>query len=285
MLESFEIRNFKGLRQVKLEQLAAVNLIVGKNNVGKSRVLEAISLWAAGRNPEQLFRLLAQREGFVEGTVSLEVFEEWFEAGDEGCMLGDLTIRRVEADCFEMWQGGDVARFSLSSETCTEDSSVTRMPFVLYAGGRDGAERLEHWWQGATAAEREGLLVEVRSIVDAGGHEDLWGIGRWGNGMRNVAGIVLAARQARGGVLLLDGIEDGLYWSVWPRLCGWILEVVKRWNLQVFATTQSAEVVREFANSEASAIVRLESFAGELRLVRYNGGRAAISLDNGYEVR
>lgn len=42
MLSSLEIQNFKGIKQGKLEDLAQVNILVGRNNSGKSTVLDAL---------------------------------------------------------------------------------------------------------------------------------------------------------------------------------------------------------------------------------------------------
>jgi len=44
MLRSLTIKNFRGFRELKIEPLARVNLIAGKNNVGKTGVLEALYL-------------------------------------------------------------------------------------------------------------------------------------------------------------------------------------------------------------------------------------------------
>lgn len=47
MLNSLEIRNFRAFRDLKIEHLGRVNLLVGKNNVGKTSLLEAIRLYAS----------------------------------------------------------------------------------------------------------------------------------------------------------------------------------------------------------------------------------------------
>lgn len=44
MLRSLTIKNFRGFRELKIEPLARVNLIAGKNNIGKTGVLEALYL-------------------------------------------------------------------------------------------------------------------------------------------------------------------------------------------------------------------------------------------------
>ena len=44
MLTSLHIKNFRGFRDLTIQPLARVNLIAGKNNVGKTGILEALFL-------------------------------------------------------------------------------------------------------------------------------------------------------------------------------------------------------------------------------------------------
>ena len=44
MLDSLLIKNFRALEHLEVPQLGRVNLLVGKNNAGKSSVLEALRL-------------------------------------------------------------------------------------------------------------------------------------------------------------------------------------------------------------------------------------------------
>ena len=46
MLNSLEIKNFRILENFRVSKLGRVNLIVGKNNSGKSTVLEALHIYA-----------------------------------------------------------------------------------------------------------------------------------------------------------------------------------------------------------------------------------------------
>lgn len=41
-LKSISIKNFKGLKQLELNDLNQINIIVGDNNIGKTNLLEAI---------------------------------------------------------------------------------------------------------------------------------------------------------------------------------------------------------------------------------------------------
>jgi hypothetical protein len=61
MYKSFEIRNFRGFRELKFDNLAQINLFTGKNNVGKTALLEAIFLHGGAYNPALTLKLNAFR--------------------------------------------------------------------------------------------------------------------------------------------------------------------------------------------------------------------------------
>ncbi len=61
MLENVNIQNFRLFENFSIQNLAKVNLIVGKNNVGKSSLLEALYLLASQSSPEILLSLLDAR--------------------------------------------------------------------------------------------------------------------------------------------------------------------------------------------------------------------------------
>ena len=62
MLPNFEIRDFRAFSQLRIERFSQVNLIVGRNNVGKTMLLEAIKLYALGGDPYALRNLLVERD-------------------------------------------------------------------------------------------------------------------------------------------------------------------------------------------------------------------------------
>jgi hypothetical protein len=62
MLKSFEIRGFRTFQELKIESLGQVNLIVGKNNVGKTTLLEALRLYVTGGSVNELGAILVDRD-------------------------------------------------------------------------------------------------------------------------------------------------------------------------------------------------------------------------------
>jgi recombinational DNA repair ATPase RecF len=61
MLDSLYIRNFRIFKELEIERLARVNLIVGRNNSGKSCLLEAVNLFAQDASPRVLYELIRKR--------------------------------------------------------------------------------------------------------------------------------------------------------------------------------------------------------------------------------
>src|SRR5690242_1558227 len=60
MIDSIDIRNFKGFRAVSIQDVRRVNVLVGDNGVGKTALLEGIFL-ALGGSPELPVRYRQQR--------------------------------------------------------------------------------------------------------------------------------------------------------------------------------------------------------------------------------
>jgi hypothetical protein len=67
MLSRIKIVNYRGFRSYNLHGLTGVNLLVGKNNSGKTALLESIHLLASGGDPTVLVSAATRRGEFVSG--------------------------------------------------------------------------------------------------------------------------------------------------------------------------------------------------------------------------
>jgi len=61
LVNALEINNFRGFKHLKLDKLGRVNLIVGKNNVGKTSLLEALAMYARRGSPALIWDILEAR--------------------------------------------------------------------------------------------------------------------------------------------------------------------------------------------------------------------------------
>ena len=62
MIKTFEVENFRLFDQIKINRISNVNLIVGKNNAGKSALLEALLLYVSRVSPDVIMKLLSSRQ-------------------------------------------------------------------------------------------------------------------------------------------------------------------------------------------------------------------------------
>ena len=96
MLPSLGIRNYRNLKSLDIEKLARVNLIAGKNNTGKTSLLEAVSLYASGGSLTLTNDLLKVRGEFYGSEHSLErirwAYTSLFHDRREGFLDGDQIV-------------------------------------------------------------------------------------------------------------------------------------------------------------------------------------------------
>jgi hypothetical protein len=59
---TLDIQQFRALRQLTIEGLGRVNLLTGRNNTGKSSVLEALRILASDASPSVIYEILRFRE-------------------------------------------------------------------------------------------------------------------------------------------------------------------------------------------------------------------------------
>lgn len=78
-LDSLRIQNFRTFKDLTVDRLGRVNLIVGKNNVGKTALLEALWIWAHDEYWDDLTDELVTSES-EDGRPSSERVRERYEA-------------------------------------------------------------------------------------------------------------------------------------------------------------------------------------------------------------
>ena len=97
-----------------------------------------------------------------------------------------------------------------------------------------------------------------------------------GGGVIRVFEILLAMVNSQGGVLLIDEFENGLHYKIQPKAWEVIFEMARRLNVQVFATTHSADAVRSF---EQTALQQDDDKAGVVvQLTKFSQGIVANPL-------
>lgn len=113
-----------------------------------------------------------------------------------------------------------------------------------------------------------------------------------GGGIGKFLSVALGMLVYQDGIVLIDEVDNGLYYSAQQKLWEAILNWAHELNVQVFATTHSWECIRAFNacaestlfGSEAK-LYRIERKDEEFRAVEYAKDILAESLDSNWEIR
>jgi AAA15 family ATPase/GTPase len=96
-LNNIKIKNFRIFKDLEIQQLGQINLIVGKNDAGKSTVLEALCIYESLGSPLLLEKLLEKHDELEnitngEGVLSIENFftNRVFPQNGEEIYIGNI---------------------------------------------------------------------------------------------------------------------------------------------------------------------------------------------------
>jgi energy-coupling factor transporter ATP-binding protein EcfA2 len=111
-----------------------------------------------------------------------------------------------------------------------------------------------------------------------------------GDGITRLFHIIVALVNAKNGLLLIDEFENGLHWSIQPKVWDIIFQLSERLNVQVFATTHSRDCVSGFESAwnkypESGTFFRLDAKDSLVKSVEYTAETLTDAIDMDVEVR
>ncbi len=143
-LNSFGIRGFRALKKFDIADLRNINLFVGKNNSGKTTILEAIRIYLSTDPRLRIFNLLTSREEFKlarrarfvgqdistpDGTMALS-FEALFSGRPDLETKPELRLGELS----ELPDGGLAIKFAwLTQQETTDDFQPARYQIAKIA--------------------------------------------------------------------------------------------------------------------------------------------------------
>lgn len=117
-----------------------------------------------------------------------------------------------------------------------------------------------------------------------------------GDGVQKLLNLLLAILDTSGGIILIDEIENGLYFSALKVLWKSIIEVADEYNVQLFITTHSFETLKYL--KEVLEEPEMEKYQNQIRSYtlrklpdniikpyKYNFESFEYSLEQGIEIR
>ncbi len=276
---NFTVKNFKGFKELKLENLGLFNFIVGDNNVGKTSLLEALLF------DEDKKRFLGRLNNLIIGQRKLNVsglrieylinrnLKTPFENGEnltfeanfvEGKKI-NIWVEKINNNLFLCEKEIDTKQ----AENIVDNSyyGQNNLPYIPINKTYDNdLTELYGKYTQKSRSEKEKLnqnlkclipnieSVEASTILDGGGvtliigqsHQDaLIPLGLFGDGVIKLFRLIMEIMQWSGQRLMIDEVENGLHHSKMKDFLETILHTAKNQNTQLFATTHNLECLQK----------------------------------------
>jgi AAA15 family ATPase/GTPase len=110
------------------------------------------------------------------------------------------------------------------------------------------------------------------------------------SGINKFISLLIAVRTNRGGVVLIDELENGIYFKMFPALWGALYAAAKDNRTQLFISTHSLEClngVTEYIDEDPKdfGLIQIVNEEGVSRAYMATGRSAADAIEAGIEVR
>jgi AAA15 family ATPase/GTPase len=289
MFTELEIRNFRGIKHALFRDFKGVNLFVGKNNSGKSTVLESL-FWSCEVSGEQIKKhkqliLELRYPDPAENTKFDEFFYEMNEKnkieletkGTSNAYNAHFSIVKEgqhEKAAFQIER--NIPRAQVKEHAYIGRASYggnapsvasIKNAFLSTASPRFTLQSLVSEFDILTEHKKDSFIIEVLRKMDNRlrdlrrigngvfadvGFDKRLPVSSLGEGMVRLLGIIINLYRHSGGVVLIDEIEVGFHYSALDFLWKTIFESAKEFNVQVFATTHSHECLEAFVKYEST---------------------------------
>ncbi|OQY43526.1 MAG: hypothetical protein B6242_14520 [Anaerolineaceae bacterium 4572_78] len=331
-LNSLYIENFRAFKRLEIKQLGQINLITGKNNVGKTCLLETIWLYASDGDPHVIQEILKNRGELENGIKSVKHFFHAdsclskFETIDQkqGFYMGidniitSLIIANVPLSISKDGKINHppppdkineiVYRKNLFRIARNDLTGTTTHQFVSSKG--ISHEKIVNLWKEVDFTDLEDDIKHALQVIEPNVRtvgldvktlaptvrvgNKRWIISSLGGGMNRTFEMALALVNAKDGFLMIDEIENGLFYEVQPMIWNFIFEVAKRLNVQVFVTTHGKDAIEAFdeANREHEdvkgmmiSLRHVNNKPGEVVGITFDTEEIEYMVDTDLEVR
>ena len=267
-IKNIEIKNFKCFENFKAEGFGRVNLIGGKNNVGKTAFMEAVWINVGSEDIKTFSHVLVNIKFMRENinillNDSVNNNQEFMEKSNKVDVQSNMNKVYYKIDeengiknyIFEFKNKNikvNVNDFSFELE------SIENIQFIDNFGlsNSDVVSNYSFIQRKDEENYLNSLLkifdstIQVFKIIDEKPqckvNNKYLEITEFGDGVRHLISIITSLYRAENGYLFIDEIDNGIHYTLLDELWKVILDVSDRLNVQVFATTHSKEGIESF---------------------------------------
>ena len=318
-IKNIEIKNFKCFENFKAEGFGRVNLIGGKNNVGKTAFMEAVYVNVYSQTLKSFLgsihsiKYMRENLNILDKLLKNEnlntLSKEYIEKSD------GLNINsNLNKSSFNIEEKDGIKKYIFNfkdqhidvniNEFSYELDSIKNIIFIDNFGlSNDG---IITNYSAIQKKDEELYLnrvlsifderVEVFKIIDEKPQCKVNGnyleITEFGDGVRHLISIVTSLYTCENGYLFIDEIDNGIHYTMLDELWRVIFDVSDRLKVQVFATTHSKECIESYArvarkleDEEITFIELGRNKKNELDSIIMNSERFQRYIKLGNEVR
>lgn len=283
LFTTIEITDFRGFRQLKLEGLQRVNLVVGLNNAGKTGLLEAVVLACDPNKWPALPGLLRSTSGNPGSRFLRWLVRDGATGEAEVCVAsgGRRVVVKIGRDTHQGVAIADTKGWGACQVISVQMRKPEELVHVYARAARlqSGEEQIQ-----ALLHAVDGRVKKVRvDVGDDGSHllvdlglSEMIPLSQAGQGLNRLVAILSEIIGEKPQVCLLDEVENGLHYSVYEEVWTGIAEAATLMNVQVIATTHS----RECLEAAHRAFSRRDPYdLSVVQLFRVEGGPQGRVLD------
>jgi len=234
-IKNIEIKNFKCFEDFKAEGFGRVNLIGGKNNVGKTAFMEAVYI----SNPKNnLRRIITIRY------MSDILWDLWNE-------IGKKFIDNFIKEKSEGYENNQI----------TSNLNDLKINIIFSSSNKATKNKYEDLYSSIIKNELEDRLdsyvkefdnsIEKFRIINSQPHckknGKFYNLNEFGDGLGKFIYFIILLLSQKSSIILIDEIENGIHYTNLDKLWEIILTISKQQNVQVFATTHSKECIESYA--------------------------------------
>ncbi|WP_299876613.1 ATP/GTP-binding protein [uncultured Cocleimonas sp.] len=266
-IKNIEIRHFKCFNLFKASGFARVNLIGGKNNVGKTALMEACNVNIRGVDVKNFTAALAsikyRRERLNNPSLNNIELTSYLEK------TSDLTVTsNIRSSSFKVNSKDGVKKYKISIGDKSVSINVKDFTFekvfkgnIIFMSSLGATDRaLMANYSSLQKNDKEEYLNHFLNKVDSRIEsfkviEDVpqckvntryIEVSDMGDGIRHLINIISSLYSSENGQLFIDEIDNGLHYTILDDVWNIILTLSKELNVQVFATTHSKECIESY---------------------------------------
>jgi AAA15 family ATPase/GTPase len=283
LLDSLEIKGYRCFEHLTIEKLGRVNLIVGKNSVGKTTFLESLEIFFSSQveTDELLQRRNEIRQNsdsnlnqLISGEFSNLLFQKNGESSDNSVSFQIGQFESTQEFYNDSWsyEEGNFSFIKKKEKSGFKLGAVELYkPLVITSTGFSD-NLLVQLWNGIIFTDKEDEIIRTLQIISPNIERIAFvnypndaqkrvaivkvknstfpvSLARLGEGLIRLLGISLALVNCKNKILLIDEIENGLHYSILPDVWKLIFKTAKDLNVQVFATTHSKDCIEAFTQA------------------------------------